>query len=139
MSKEMLTAIFSCVFLGSVLISSVSQILLKKSADKTYDSRIREYLNPLVIIAYGMFFCSMLITMYCYRFVDVSAGPILESAGYIFVAVLGAIFLKERFTKKKVIGMLVLFCGIALFSLGGYLPGVFYEGKRNIFICLPQR
>ena len=49
MSKEMLTAIFSCVFLGSVLISSVSQILLKKSADKTYDSRIREYLNPLVI------------------------------------------------------------------------------------------
>ena len=122
MSKEMLTAIFSCVFLGSVLISSVSQILLKKSADKTYDSRIREYLNPLVIIAYGMFYCSMLITMYCYRFVDVSAGPILESAGYIFVAVLGAIFLKERFTKKKVIGMLVLFCGIALFSLGGYLP-----------------
>ena len=122
MSKEMLTAIFSCVFLGSVLISSVSQILLKKSADKTYDSRIREYLNPLVIIAYGMFFCSMLITMYCYRFVDVSAGPILESAAYIFVAVLGAIFLKERFTKKKVIGMLVLFCGIALFSLGGYLP-----------------
>ena len=122
MSKEMLTAIFSCVFLGSVLISSVSQILLKKSADKTYDSRIREYLNPLVIIAYGMFFCSMLITMYCYRFVDVSAGPILESAGYIFVAVLGAIILKERFTKKKVIGMLVLFCGIALFSLGGYLP-----------------
>ena len=122
MSKEMLTAIFSCVFLGSVLISSVSQILLKKSADKTYDSRIREYLNPLVIIAYGMFFCSMLITMYCYRFVDVSAGAILESGGYIFVAVLGAIFLKERFTKKKVIGMLVLFCGIALFSLGGYLP-----------------
>ena len=69
-----------------------------------------------------MFFCSMLITMYCYKFVDVSAGPILESAGYIFVAVLGAIFLREKFTVKKVIGMLVLFCGIALFSLGGYLP-----------------
>lgn len=122
MSKEMLTAVFSCVFLGSVLISSISQILLKKSADKTYDSKLKEYLNPLVIIAYCMFFCSMLITMYCYRFVDVSAGPILESAGYIFVAVLGAIFLKEKFTPKKVIGMVVLFCGIALFSLGGMLP-----------------
>ena len=38
------------------------------------------------------------------------------------MAVLGAIFLREKFTVKKVIGMLVLFCGIALFSLGGYLP-----------------
>ena len=122
MSKEQLTAVFSCVFLVSVFISSVSQILLKKSADKTYDSKLKEYLNPLVIVAYGMFFCSMLITMYCYRFVDVSAGPILESAGYVFVAILGYIFLKEKFTKKKVIGMAVLLCGIALFALGGYLP-----------------
>lgn len=94
----------------------------QKSADKTYDSKLKEYLNPLVIVAYGMFFCSMLITMYCYRFVDVSAGPILESAGYVFVAILGYIFLKEKFTKKKVIGMVVLLCGIALFALGGYLP-----------------
>ena len=122
MSSELLSLIFSCVFVGSVFISSVSQILLKKSANKTYESTLKEYLNPLVIIAYGMFFCSMLITMYCYRFVDVSAGPILESAGYIFVAVLGAVFLKERFTAKKLIGMLVLLAGIALFSLGGYLP-----------------
>lgn len=122
MSKEALTAIFSGVFLVSVFISSVSQILLKKSADKIYESKLREYLNPLVITAYVMFFCSMLITMYCYKFVDVSAGPILESAGYIFVAVLGCIFLNEKFTKKKVIGMIVLICGIALFALGGYLP-----------------
>lgn len=118
----MLTTVFSCVFLGSVLISSVSQILLKKSANKTYENRLKEYLNPLVIVAYIMFFCSMMITMYCYRFVDVSAGPILESAGYIFVAVLGYIFLKERFTKKKIIGMAVIIAGIALFSFGGMLP-----------------
>lgn len=120
MSREQL--IFSCVFIGSVFISSVSQILLKKSANKTYDSVIKEYLNPLVIIAYAMFFCSMLLTMYCYRYVDVSAGPILESAGYVFVAVLGFLFLREKFTKKKIIGMLVLLCGIAVFSLGGFIP-----------------
>ena len=53
---------------------------------------------------------------------DVSAGPIYESAGYIFVAVLGYFFLKERFTTKKVIGMLLILAGIALFSLGGLLP-----------------
>ena len=110
------------MFIGSVFISSVSQILLKKSANRNYDSVIKEYLNPLVIIAYAMFFCSMLLTMYCYRYVDVSAGPILESAGYVFVAVLGFLFLREKFTKKKIIGMLVLLCGIAVFSLGGFIP-----------------
>ena len=119
MNNDTLVLIFSGVFLCSVLISSISQILLKKSADRTYDSRLKEYLNPLVIIAYGMFFCSMMITMYCYRYVDVSAGPIFESAGYIFVGVLGYIFLKEKFTAKKIIGMLLIMIGIVIFSFGG--------------------
>ena len=119
MSKDTMTIIFSGVFLCSVLISSISQILLKKSADRTYDSRLKEYLNPLVIVAYIMFFCSMMITMYCYRYVDVSAGPIFESAGYVFVGILGFIFLKEKFTAKKTIGMVLILLGIVVFSFGG--------------------
>ena len=119
MSKDTMVIIFSGVFLCSVLISSISQILLKKSADRTYDSRLKEYLNPLVIVAYIMFFCSMMITMYCYRYVDVSAGPIFESAGYVFVGILGFIFLKEKFTAKKLLGMVLILLGILVFSWGG--------------------
>ena len=119
MSKDTMVIIFSGVFLCSVLISSISQILLKKSADRTYDSRLKEYLNPLVIVAYIMFFCSLMITMYCYRYVDVSAGPIFESAGYVFVGILGFIFLKEKFTIKKTIGMVLILLGIVVFSFGG--------------------
>ena len=118
MNKDTMVIIFSGVFLCSVLISSISQILLKKSADRTYDSRLKEYLNPLVIVAYIMFFCSMMITMYCYRYVDVSAGPIFESAGYVFVGILGFIFLKEKFTAKKTIGMVLILLGIVVFSFG---------------------
>ena len=119
MNKDTMVIIFSGVFLCSVLISSISQILLKKSADRTYDSRLKEYLNPLVIIAYIMFFCSMMITMYCYKYVDVSAGPIFESAGYVFVGILGFIFLKEKFTAKKTLGMVLILLGIVVFSFGG--------------------
>ena len=119
MNKDTMVIIFSGVFLCSVLISSISQILLKKSADRTYDSRLKEYLNPLVIVAYIMFFCSMMITMYCYRYVDVSAGPIFESAGYVFVGILGFIFFKEKFTTKKTIGMVLILLGIVVFSFGG--------------------
>ena len=119
MNKDTMVIIFSGVFLCSVLISSISQILLKKSADRTYDSRLKEYLNPLVIVAYIMFFCSMMITMYCYKYVDVSAGPIFESAGYVFVGILGFIFLKEKFTAKKTLGMVLILLGIVVFSFGG--------------------
>ena len=38
-----------CILLFSVFISSVSQILLKKAANRTYESPLKEYLNPLVI------------------------------------------------------------------------------------------
>ncbi len=126
MNKDTMVIIFSGVFLCSVLISSISQILLKKSADRTYDSRLKEYLNPLVIVAYIMFFCSMMITMYCYRYVDVSAGPIFESAGYVFVGILGFIFLKEKFTAKKLLGMVLILLGILVFSWGGEIFGVIY-------------
>ena len=36
-----------CILLFSVFISSVSQILLKKAANRTYESPLKEYLNPL--------------------------------------------------------------------------------------------
>lgn len=114
--------IFSGIFLLSVLISSVSQVMLKKSANKTYDSKIKEYLNPRVILAYGMFFAATLITMFAYKVVPLSFGPILESAGYIFVAVLSFVTLKERLTLRQMLGMVLILAGIALFSLGGMLP-----------------
>ena len=37
------------IFLLSVFVSSVSQILLKKSANTTHDNVIKEYLHPQVL------------------------------------------------------------------------------------------
>lgn len=106
-----------CVLLVSVFISSVSQILLKKAANKTYKNHMREYVNPLVVTAYAMFFCTVFLTMIALRKVPLSMSPILESTGYIFVSVLGYIFLKERFGKKKIIGLGLILVGIVVFSI----------------------
>lgn len=101
MSKDSLQLIFSFIFVASVLVSSISQVMLKKSANKVYNNALKEYLNPMVITAYGLFFLSTVITVFAYKYVPLSSGPILESTGYVFVAVLGYIFLKEKFTSKK--------------------------------------
>lgn len=106
-----------CLLLLSVFISSVSQIILKKAADKTYESTLKEYMNPMVIGAYGFFFCSVILTMLALKHVPLSMSPILESTGYIFVSVMGYIFLKERFSRRKLTGFALILAGIVIFNL----------------------
>lgn len=109
----------SYVFLliASVLIASCSQIILKKSASKEYSSIIREYLNVRVIIGYGMMFISTILTIFAFKGLDYKNGPIIESLGYIFIMFLSRIFLKEKITKKKIIGNSLILLGILVFYI----------------------
>ena len=113
--------VYIVIFLISVFISSVSQIMLKKSANKTYKNKLQEYLNFVVIVAYGLFFASSLLTVLAYKYVPLSLGPILEASGYIWVTILGYVFLKEKVTTKKKIGIMFILLGIVVFNIGGML------------------
>lgn len=105
------------LLLISVFISAVSQILLKKATYKHYDTKLREYLNPCVIIAYGMFFVSTILTMLALKVVPLSMQPMLESTSYIYVSVMGYFLLKERFSKRKILGICVILLGIFVYSV----------------------
>ncbi len=105
------------LFLISVMISAVSQVILKKSAGKTYTNKIREYLNIPVIMAYALFFMSSLLTVLAYTQVPLALGPVLETTGYIWVSVLGVLFLKEKIGRRKIIGMIVIIIGIIIFNV----------------------
>ncbi len=108
---------FVIIFLFSVLISSIAQIILKKSAGKKYDSVIKEYLNIRVIGAYSIFFLSTLLTMYAYKGVPLTLGTLLEAAGYIYIPILSFFILKEKITPRMVIGSLFIICGIIVYNL----------------------
>ncbi len=101
----------------SVVIASFSQILLKKSAQKTYDSFIREYLNPYVILGYGMMFVSMFLTIIAYSGMEFTNVQIIEATGYIMVLILSYFFFGEKITGRKLLGMLFIFGGIAVYYL----------------------
>ena len=108
-----------CILLFSVFIAAVSQILLKKAANRQYKNTLAEYLNPLVIVAYGMFFLSTLLTMTALKYVPLSLSPILESTSYLYITVMGYLFLKEKFTRRKLLGLLLIFVGMFVFSFRG--------------------
>ena len=107
------------IYLAGVFLSSVSQIILKKEAMREHDSFLKQYLNPSVILGYGIIFGCTVFTLLAYRGgLPVSWGNVLESAGYIFVTVMGVTILKERVTKEKLISLCVILAGIILFTLG---------------------
>ena len=105
------------ILIISVLISTCSQILLKKASDMEYSSKIKEYLNWRVIVGYGIMFASTILTIIAFKGLNYKEGPIIESLGYIFILFLGNWFLQEKITKKKIIGNALILAGIAVFYL----------------------
>lgn len=107
-----------CVILAllSVFISAISQVMLKKAAMKKYASWIQEYLNPLVIVAYGLFFGTTLLEVYVYKGIPLSLGPVLEATGYIYVTIFGITIFKEKFNPKKVVALVLIIVGILVYG-----------------------
>ena len=107
---------FILIMLGGTFFSAVSQILLKQSANIKYENRIREYLNFRVILSYAIFMLILLHT-WCYTKVDMRYGPVIDTAAYVFVLLLSHFILKEKITKGKIIGNLIIIAGILIYTL----------------------
>ena len=106
------------IFLVTATVASFAQMLLKKSAMEKHDSWIREYLNWKVIVGYGLMFSALLLGVYGYaRGVQVKSASVMESFGIVEVAVLSAIFFKEKLTRKKILGIALIIFGIIIFNL----------------------
>ena len=110
---------YSCFILFGTFISAVSQVMLKKAAQKTYASRIKEYLNPLVIGAYVIFFLATLCSIYAYKVVPLSMGPVLEATSYIYVAIFGVTIFKEKLSKRKILALCFIILGIVVYTVFG--------------------
>ena len=115
MSRTLTYALFA---LFGVFISGISQVLLKKSAGRQYSSAIREYLNPLVIVAYAMFFGATLLSVYAYKGIPLSMGPILDATGYIYVTIFGITIFHEKLNARRVLALALIILGIVVYSLG---------------------
>ena len=102
------------IYLITPLLSAVSQLILKKAADDPKLTGIRAYLNVPVILAYGLFFGCMLLNVVALRTLDLTVASVLEASSYIYVMVLSWLFLKEKITRRRLLGNLIIIVGIVL-------------------------
>ncbi|MCI1304760.1 MAG: EamA family transporter [Lachnospiraceae bacterium] len=107
-------ALYSLFILFGTFISAISQVMLKKAAMKTYPSKIREYLNPLVISAYLIFIVATLCSVIAYRGVPLSLGPVLEATSYIYVTIFGVKIFHEKVNRKKILALVLIIAGIVV-------------------------
>ena len=114
MSSEVL--FYSGILLLSVFISSISQVMLKKASLRKYDNFWQEYLNPLVLGAYVIFFGTTFLSIFAYKVIPLSLGPALEATSYIYITFFGVVVFKEKLTKKKVFSLILIVAGILIYS-----------------------
>ncbi|MDO5573763.1 MAG: multidrug ABC transporter [bacterium] len=112
------------LYLSSVFIAAISQVLLKKEAMKPHKSVIQEYLNPLVVIAYTFFLGTTILSMLAYKGIPLNLGPILETTSYLYITVFGVTIFKEKLTKQKTFALLMIITGIAVYTVGDMIPGL---------------
>lgn len=108
---------YVCILLTGVFLSSLSQVMLKKAAQKKYDSWIREYLNLPVILAYALFFFCTLLSVIAYRGIPLSLGPILGTTGYFYITFFGIRIFHEQINRKKIMALSLIILGIITYTL----------------------
>lgn len=113
------TLFYMCFLLTGVLVSSISQVLLKMEAIKPHDSIIKEYLNVKVIVAYIMFFASTFFSIMAYKGIPLSLGPVLEATSYIYVTIFGVTIFKEKVSAAKIFSLGLILVGIFIYSIWG--------------------
>ena len=106
------------MLLAGVFISAISQVLLKKAAMRQYDTKLQEYINPLVIFAYIMFVGTTFMSILAYRVLPLSLGPVLEASSYLYVTFFGVTIFHEKITKKKVAALALILGGICIYAFG---------------------
>ena len=105
------------IMVAGALLTAISQLLLKQSANQEHKNFLSEYLNWRVIVAYGIFFGVLLANTYAYTKVDMKYGSIIDTLAYVFVFILSISILREKITRKKLIGNLLIILGIIIYGL----------------------
>jgi len=101
----------------SSILSAFSQVLLKKSSLKKYESKFREYFNLYVIGGYFITFVCMILMVIAYRGLQLKVGIIIETLVYAYIMILSRLFFNEKITWKKLLGNTAIIIGVIVFVI----------------------
>ena len=105
------------ILFATTFFTAISQVLMKTATRREYKSWIFEYLNWRVITAYGIVFIVLMANTYAYTEVEIKYASIIDAFSYVNVMVFSYLLLKERFTRRQLVGNLIIIAGILIYTL----------------------
>lgn len=110
---------YAAAILGA-FITALSQIILKRQANITEERKsgfFAKFLNPRVIISYGLLFSTLVINQIALIYVPVSVMPCITATSFVWVFVLGILVLKEQVSRRRILGVAIIILGVIISRL----------------------
>ena len=99
-----------------IVFTSVAHLLLKKGSNIPTNSKTGMYTNLYSLTAYVVFAFVAFLSIYAMKGFDLKVFFALNSLTYICIPLLSFIFLKESCTHNKLIGIIIISCGVIIFN-----------------------
>ncbi len=103
--------------IAAVILSSASQVILKKRANNAPKSFWKKFLNAPVIFSYCLLFLSMMLNSLALREMDMAVLPCITATSFLWIMILSKIFLGEKPTRRKVLGVAMILVGVIVSHL----------------------
>ena len=104
----------------AAFVTALSQIILKKQANITEAKKsgfISKFLNPRVIVSYGLLFSTLVINQVALIHVPVSVMPCITATSFVWVFIMGIFILKEKVSRRRILGVAVIILGVIISRL----------------------
>ena len=107
--------VYFIILIVMTFIGSAASLFLKRASGA--ENLLEMIKNKNLYLGGGLYFMSALLNIYILRFLDYSVVLPLTSLTYVWTMFLSKIFLKEKISAKKKIGIAVILIGACLVSI----------------------
>jgi len=104
------------IALLAVIMTAVSQILLKAAAKRSKHETWRLYLNGYSITSYLLLVVVTLLNLYAYKYIPLKAAVVLLPLTLIMVVLFSISLLHERLSRQQIVGSAVILIGLVIFN-----------------------
>lgn len=100
---------YYAILLLMTVIGSLASLFLKRATQaEEYLAMLR---NANLYLGGGLYFLSALLNIYVLKYLDYSVVLPLTAITYVWTMILSAFVLREKITRKKILGMLLILIG----------------------------
>jgi drug/metabolite transporter (DMT)-like permease len=98
-----------------ILLTATAQLLLKAGASRPHP--LASFLNPQTAAGYALLAGVTLMMVYVMQRIELKVATAFQSVTFLLVLAGAMLFLRERVTRARVLGSLLIVAGIAVFFL----------------------